>query len=735
MSVGVTTGMTYCGVVGHSLRREYTVISLTVNKAARLMMAYPGIVSTDQETLLISKMDLWHFTILPKRKLKGLSEEVIAYEFKEIVVDVELKKPVNFDFKILGRDDVLSTATTLLTAAITNHNRQQHQKDVTVSCFVVKGETQQGKTRVLNQIFANCIDDKLDCLHLTLTVTNSNFSHQTMIKRFLLKAWNLSEDESDKAVQEVIAEKLEAVAVDEYFCLLNPLFNTPLERTATVKAMTKEDKALMTKAILKILITRSFDRFLVIFVDDFEYFDATSFEFLDIFLELSSVFMFLGLGDGRKLAVQQKEVISGPRVAYHRLAPIDEIHQSDIACHCLNVSVLSPELEKYLHDNSNGNPGWIQTCMSSLLQAKKLQIVSMSIDEVYSNGLTPNDTKRRLKDDTTIDYEHAVFDQIFKGHEDISPRKSLDQIVQVAMFSEDVSKTPFPANTGTDKDLMTYDSLSSYEQLVCKCASALGVNFTRKMLAYVMASSTDRMIGIAIVRLFELNIVTCTSTMTRDQPMKVKKSSEIVACCCANLKIIESCRNLPKFSCCASMRFVREEFQNVVYATLTEKQRLEYHRKCLIFLHVETRRCDSCKRERFPELMLEDFDFKFRDGILYTEDSSHQMMLEFCESMNFPMEQESKCKFFSKPVKQPKPIVLNYMSYDFRHCKCNEILSAMYNEMIRHCLGGDTDLKLIETKVEFAGICIKTSNLPRAKLLLERALWQLDVSSLCMHLW
>jgi len=32
--------MTYCGVVGHILRREYTVIGMPVNKAARLMVAY-----------------------------------------------------------------------------------------------------------------------------------------------------------------------------------------------------------------------------------------------------------------------------------------------------------------------------------------------------------------------------------------------------------------------------------------------------------------------------------------------------------------------------------------------------------------------------------------------------------------------------------------------------------------------------------------------------------------------
>lgn len=44
--------------------------------------------------------------------------------------------------------------------------------------------------------------------------------------------------------------------------------------------------------------------------------------------------------------------------------------------------------------------------------------------------------------------------------------------------------------------LKMYDSLSSYEQLLCKCASVLGQKFLRPMLSYVISNSTDRMIAI-----------------------------------------------------------------------------------------------------------------------------------------------------------------------------------------------------------------------------------------------
>lgn len=45
-SAGVTSGFTFCGVVGHEHRHEYTVIGRTVNMAARLMVHYPGLLNS-----------------------------------------------------------------------------------------------------------------------------------------------------------------------------------------------------------------------------------------------------------------------------------------------------------------------------------------------------------------------------------------------------------------------------------------------------------------------------------------------------------------------------------------------------------------------------------------------------------------------------------------------------------------------------------------------------------------
>lgn len=73
--------MVYCGVIGHLLRKEYTVMGLPVNKAARLMCAYENVVSCDRETFLRSKLRSTHFALLEQKCLKGIQHVGPVYEF------------------------------------------------------------------------------------------------------------------------------------------------------------------------------------------------------------------------------------------------------------------------------------------------------------------------------------------------------------------------------------------------------------------------------------------------------------------------------------------------------------------------------------------------------------------------------------------------------------------------------------------------------------------------------
>lgn len=77
-------GKTYCGVFGHTLRREYTVFGVVVNKAARMMVAYQDKITCDRETFLHSKLEPGNFILQEFKTLKGIANPGPIYEFKQV---------------------------------------------------------------------------------------------------------------------------------------------------------------------------------------------------------------------------------------------------------------------------------------------------------------------------------------------------------------------------------------------------------------------------------------------------------------------------------------------------------------------------------------------------------------------------------------------------------------------------------------------------------------------------
>ncbi|XP_022257872.1 adenylate cyclase type 10-like [Limulus polyphemus] len=84
-SIGITTGNTLCGIVGHPHRQEYTVIGRKVNLAARLMVYYSHVrIICDKDTYFKSRKDIGEssFQELEAKELKGMSNVGSVYMYK-----------------------------------------------------------------------------------------------------------------------------------------------------------------------------------------------------------------------------------------------------------------------------------------------------------------------------------------------------------------------------------------------------------------------------------------------------------------------------------------------------------------------------------------------------------------------------------------------------------------------------------------------------------------------------
>ncbi|XP_065410647.1 adenylate cyclase type 10-like [Chrysemys picta bellii] len=108
VSIGVTSGPVFCGVVGHHVRHEYTVIGQKVNLTARMMMYYPGLVSCDAVTYANSRLPHYFFEELPWTEMKGVVNPGVVYHYlgiseKPMIGQAYLTKERSEYYHLLGR--------------------------------------------------------------------------------------------------------------------------------------------------------------------------------------------------------------------------------------------------------------------------------------------------------------------------------------------------------------------------------------------------------------------------------------------------------------------------------------------------------------------------------------------------------------------------------------------------------------------------------------------------------
>jgi adenylate cyclase 10 len=689
------------------------------------MTAYPNIVSCDQETLIQSKMNLKHFNQLPKRALKGIKALKPVYEFRDILDFDKLSVSANDYEEIYGRHELLRSVNLTVASTIESFNDGGNQgggaRALQKPCFIIRSDSQEGKSAVINKLFRDYHETELRCARLILNTKHTTM-HFWIIKYLAMKIFG------SENYEVLVMQKLSKFKVDSYFFLLNDIFDTKFKRPRTMGAISTEH----VKALQQLLLTALFKQsahFWIVLIDDADFIDSQSMNFLNSIMDSQTIYFVLTVGKQQKRwTFQQKNFYRD--VTLYCLRPIDKTFHKDIACQSINVSAISIEFERFLQHNSNGNPGWIETCAKTLLYSGKLKIKSLTIMEAVIDGMV-------LKNDLMIhDATRSGGDFFDIVHTAAANAAALvkaaanrsDESIDVAVVVQgELTEKDYVVSVVSSSKLMLFDSLSSHEQAVCKCASVLGLEFERAMLNYLLPTSNLRVIGRTITKLFQLNILYCASTKEKHDDAMWAIKNEVISCNCSNLEILESCRDMPKYASCAHLTFHDERFRKYIYDTLTEKLLREYHKKCIIYLYRNNKNCSQCGNESFESI--DEIKINYRDGFIKfgkNQDRTKRKLLE--RELKFPANEKLDCKQRLKTF----PLVLNYLNYDFRSCKCEQILSEMMTQIVEHCQGKEMIVKKIYSQVTLADICLKSSNFPRAISLLESAAEKLNVRNMIL---
>ncbi|XP_049548290.1 adenylate cyclase type 10-like [Anopheles darlingi] len=757
-SIGVTTGMAYCGVVGHTVRREYSAIGVDVNKAARLMMAYPHKVTCDKTTFMMSKLDPAHFILQDTIQLKGLHNVGPIYEFREFIEEKELLKPMVYNHPLVDRDQFVELFQEMMDDGIAL--TQQAVQDTSAyhtageqwvqNCLLIRGEAQMGKTRLMNEFFYIALRNKHIsslCFSVKLKDSKVPFSAASLC---ISRPLGFTDAITPITRQNRIKQYLRDHQVDQHLSLLNELVGTKFPQTEATRSMSIEETRAMRKELFEALCHKTFPStdMWVLIIDDAEFIDDDSFELLNIVWRMPQIISVLAIGYQKRLSASRIKVFDSPHVCQVKLPPIETLLHKAIACQFLNVNAIPLDLERLLHTMSGGNPGWINTFLLCLRQTGALRVKRMGYCEAQQEGYVfceshflqrASDKSFALVRPSLSDWRlfETTFDNSDPGDELPEERSDLvatqhSRIVDVASLTGEADITSFYTSDHLDAfHLMLYDSLSGFEQLVCKCAAFLGQKFLRACLMYTMATESEWDVAIATKKLFDLQILSCAIGDFSEgfRLAQTNVNSEGLRrgeCACKALDIDRTCKDLPKYAVCGYSKFNSREFHQTVCNLVTEEQKKQYHTNALVFIESEMKKCNSCGARPFRNLMTSDETYELQSGCRTTvysgayESSMNSNTSRFSVSSSRYSFQWLDC-LKQRRSSTRRVALLSYGAYNFLSCNCNMILYSMLSEIALHSKGAGMMEKCIEARLEWARICIKMSNIPKALSILDEA--------------
>lgn len=165
--------------------------------------------------------------------------------------------------------------------------------------------------------------------------------------------------------------------IDDHKDALAVLFNLPQK---------SQEKTLKSK-FLSDLCEFIFKGFWVILLDDLEFADPESYKLFQILMEMKNIFCVFTLGKRKRITEKQANCLRHYLVYRSELQPIEISYHKTIACQFLKVSGISLELERLLHLKSNGNPGWMISCLTTLRQSNKITIHEMTVQDAITSGV------------------------------------------------------------------------------------------------------------------------------------------------------------------------------------------------------------------------------------------------------------------------------------------------------------------------------------------------------------
>ncbi|XP_072903507.1 adenylate cyclase type 10-like [Hemitrygon akajei] len=628
-SIGIASGPLFCGVVGHPLRHEYTVIGRKVNIAARLMMTYPGVVSCDEETHYHAKMPSSYFIELPKRAMKGVANPGTVYQYlskkhQKILGKPRISVEKEDDYPLLGREKEMKIFHKALKKFISAKDKESLN-----CCQVImyEGTVGFGKSRLLVEIIRTSQAQEIRVLPFELgkmDITVPYYTIQTMMALLL----HVNHCKSYPERERVLLSKITKPELVEDLCLLNDLLfvKFPISERVSLMDSRAKHRAFRNYVIAVIKQNVTNDTVLLV-IDQVQYIDTPSWELILQMRASLPLFMVMAL---RPFTVEKPPcqaaimVMRSQKTSYVKLSGLDPTIIRPLACQILGVVSIPRELEILLMERSYGVPYYCEEILRSLYNSDLIILEPLEEEEEDESDTVLTYTRKKI----ILTRDSSIF-QSFES----SPRKGKKSKLKTSgMEIQKCQKvTTLEHNAKSDHQqfictlgemvnlqeitipltlkgiaLAQLDRMNTTEQVIVKCASIIGHTFTTKMLRYILPGGAEQKLNQSLISLVKSRTLECASRINSSFGAPIEKNEEthLVQCFCNHTKDSKEqlqeeddeidLREKAAVWSCKVMRFCIALVHETANDLWLKDQKKSLHLKCTRFLENATQKCSSC---------------------------------------------------------------------------------------------------------------------------------------------